>query len=61
MEAVESFKFPKPKPKQRGQGGTKKKEIRLAPGHMIQVIDLSGFKGRQISRTGLKELNEGID
>ena len=28
---------------------------------MIQVIDLSGFIGRQISRSGLKELLDGID
>jgi len=28
---------------------------------MIQVIDLSGFRDRQISRTGLLELIQGID
>lgn len=57
MEAIESLKLPKVQAKEK----KKKKELQILPSQMIQKIDLSGFKGRMISRTGLLELAQGVE
>lgn len=59
MEAVEELKLPKPLPKDKKQ--EKRKLINLAPELTIMKIDLSGFRGRGVSRSALKELVDGID
>lgn len=62
-EAVELMKFPRPEPgaKKGQQNEKRKKEIRINPEHMaLERIDLSGFKDRRFSRSGLRELLEGI-
>lgn len=65
MEAIEELKLPKQDmmPKNaRGGGATRgKKEISLKPHHLIQTIDLSGFRERRFSRSGLKELLDGLE
>jgi Ran GTPase-activating protein (RanGAP) involved in mRNA processing and transport len=45
----------------KGAAGNKKKEIKLAPEHMaLERIDLSGFKHRRFSRSGFRELLDGL-
>ena len=63
MEAIESLKLPKPEiqPKGRRGGAGNRKEIKFTPQHLIQTIDLSGFKERRISRSGLRELLDGLE
>jgi len=62
MEALESMRLPKPEVQVKGRrGGQNRKEIQFKAHHLIQTIDLSGFKDRRISRSGLKELLDGIE
>ena len=63
MEAIETLRLPKAEvnPKQRGGAANRRKEIKFLPHHLIQVIDLSGFKERRISRSGLRELLDGLE
>ena len=61
MEAIESLQLPKPEVQAKGQRGNKRKEIKFTTNHMIQTINLSGFKDRRISRSGLRELLDGIE
>ena len=62
MEAIESLKLPKPEVQPKGKrGGNARKEIKFNAQHMIQTIDLSGFKDRRISRSGLRELLDGLE
>ena len=62
MEAIESLNLPKPEVVPKGKrGGAGRKEIKLLEHHLIQTIDLSGFKERRISRSGIRELLDGID
>ena len=62
MEAIESLNLPKQESQPKGRrGGNARKEIKLQPHHMIQTINLSGFKDRRISRSGLRELLDGIE
>ena len=64
MEAIESLNLPKPEVQVKGKGGgggAKKREIRFTPSVTIQKIDLSGFKEKRISRSGLRELIDGIE
>lgn len=42
------------------RGEKKKKDIKYESHHMIEKIDLSGFKYKRFSRAGMKELIEGI-
>ena len=65
-EAVEGMRFPR-QTVEAGKGGKgaaadkKKKDLRLNPEHMtLERIDLSGFRDRRFSRTGLRELVDGI-
>jgi Leucine-rich repeat (LRR) protein len=62
MEAIESLNLPKPEIVPKGRrGGAGRKEIKLLPHHLIQTIDLSGFKERRISRSGIRELLDGLE
>ena len=62
MEAIESLNLPKPEVVPKGRrGATARREIKFTAQHMIQTIDLSGFKDRRISRSGLRELLDGIE
>ena len=63
-EAVELMRFPRqqgdPNAK-KGQQDKKKKDIRLNPEHLtLEKIDLSSFRDKRFSRTGLRELVDGI-
>lgn len=42
------------------KGERVKKSIALKPNQMLEKIDLSGFKDRKFSRSGMKELIEGL-
>ena len=62
MEAIESLRLPKPEVQVKGKrGGQNRKEINFKPHHLLQKIDLSGFKERRISRSGLRELLDGLE
>jgi hypothetical protein len=60
FEAVDAIPFPKLKEdddKKKGQTRRKKDEVpEYSPEHMIQKIDLSGYKNLRFSRAGLQEL-----
>jgi len=57
-EAIEVLKLPKGEPPKKGE--KKKKEISVLPHHMLEKIDLSGFRHKRFSRSALKELLEGV-
>lgn len=67
-EAVEQMRFPRQSGEAGGKAGKgagqdkkNKKELRLNPEHLtLERIDLSGFRDRRFSRTGLRELVDGI-
>lgn len=62
MEAIENLNLPKAELQAKGaRGGKARKEIKFTPNHMIQTIDLSGFRDRRISRSGLRELLDGLE
>lgn len=65
FEAVDMIPFPKPKDddeKNKKARGRKKDEVMVYnPDHMLQKIDLSGYKDLRFSRAGLQELVMGID
>jgi len=62
MEAIETLRLPKIEVQTKTRGGAnKRKEIKFLPHHLIQVIDLSGFKERKFSRSGLRELLDGME
>ena len=62
MEAIEDLSLPKPEILPKGARGAKaRKEIKFTRNHMIQTIDLSGFRDRRISRSGLRELLDGLE
>ena len=62
MEAIEDLSLPKPQILPKGaRGGKARKEINFTREHMIQTIDLSGFSQRRISRSGLRELLDGLE
>ena len=60
---MELLKLPKGEAPKKGERNTnqKKKEIGGVPvHHMLEKLDLSGFKERRFSRAGMKELIEGL-
>ena len=63
-EAVELMRLPKSDQTggKKGQGASnKKKEIKMNSEHMsLERIDLSGFRMKRFSRSGFRELIEGI-
>jgi hypothetical protein len=62
-EAVEMMRFPRAEPgaKKGQQGDKRKKEIKINPEHLtLERIDLSGFKNKRFSRSGLRELLDGL-
>lgn len=63
-EAVELMKLPRAesgKGNQKQPGNAKKKDLKLSAAHMaLEKIDLSGFVNKRFSRSGFKELLEGL-
>ena len=57
-EAVEFLRLPKGEAPKKGE--RKKKELSIMPHHMLEKIDLSGFRYKRFSRSGMKELLEGL-
>ncbi|CDW87985.1 UNKNOWN [Stylonychia lemnae] len=57
-EAVEFLRLPKGEAPKKGE--RKKKELTVQPHHMLEKIDLSGFRHKRFSRSGMKELIEGL-
>jgi len=60
IRAVEDLKMPKPLTIEKGKTAKPKKDISLAPEHMITKIDLSGFF-TSCSRIGIRQLLDGIE
>jgi hypothetical protein len=64
FEAVDAIPFPKSKDdddKAKKQKKKKDEVMEYSPEHMIQKIDLSGYKNLRFSRAGLQELVLGIE
>ena len=59
-EAVEELRLPKSALGGGKKGEKKKKDVKYEAHHIIEKIDLSGFKYKRFSRAGMKELIEGM-